>query len=195
MLVLNLGCGLNRKRLYEEPFPEGTVHVDHNAAVRPDVVHDLNHGLPAQAYGRWWNQVDEIHAYHLIEHIGVMGDTKAWFEFWKGCWAALKPGGMMFTIAPWFQHEDAVGDPTHSRLICKQTFHFLSRKAYLVKDGERGSAMSKLAIDFDFEVLEHRLVNKPGEFTPCALVTALRAVKTKDGGLVPLETEMEAAKL
>lgn len=192
MLILNLGCGLNRKRLYTEPFPEGTVHIDHNPEVQPTIVHDLAFGLPASVAD---NSVDEIHAYHLIEHIGVMGDTRVWFAFWRACWKALKPEGIMYTIAPWHLHEDAVGDPTHSRLICKQTFHFLNRRSYMVKDGERGSSMSKLAIDFDLRAVEHKFINKPGEFTPCALITALQAHKTADGGLVPLETEMEAAKL
>lgn len=188
MLILNLGCGVNRRRHYSEPFPDGTVHVDVNPDVRPDIVQDLNHGLPVEySVGRHWNQVDEIHAYHLVEHIGVMGDTRVWFQFWRDCWRALKPGGLMFVLAPWFQHEDSVGDPTHVRLICKQTYHFLSRLAYTVKEGERGSAMSKLAIDFDFQVLEHKLLNKPGEFVPCTLATALQAVKTKDGELVPMD--------
>lgn len=183
MLVLNLGCGVNRKRLYTEPFREDTVHIDHNPEVKPDVVCDLNFGLPPT----WWNQADEIHAYHLIEHIGVMGDTTVWFRFWRSCWQAMKPGGLMYVIAPWYQHEDAIGDPTHTRLICKQTFHFLSRLAYTVKAGETGSAMSKLAIDFDLRVVEHKMINKPGEFVPCSLVTVLQAVKTTQGDLVPMD--------
>jgi hypothetical protein len=196
MLILNLGCGINRRRLYQEPFPEGTVHIDRSDAVGPDIVWDLNLGLPMGALserGVRPGQVDEIHAYHLIEHIGVMGDTRVWFQFWRDCWTALKPGGLVYVIAPWFQHEDAVGDPTHTRLICKQTYHFLDRRAYLRKEGELGCAMSKLAIDFDFRVLEHKFVNKAGELVPCSLATVLQAVKTERGELVPLETENKEA--
>lgn len=188
MLVLNLGCGVNRKRLYTEPFPEGTVHIDHNPEVQPDIVQDLNLGLPVQfSIGKHWNSVDEIHAYHLVEHIGVMGDTKVWFQFWRECWQALKPGGLMFVIAPWHKHEDAIGDPTHSRLICKQTYHFLNRLAYTRKPGEAGSAVSRLPIDFDFQVLEHKFASKAGELEPCTLATVLQAVKTQEGGLVAME--------
>lgn len=193
MVVLNLGCGVNRKRLYSEPFPAGTVHIDHNAEVGPDIVQDLNFGLPPKySIGEHWNGVDEIHAYHLVEHLGTMGCTKVWFAFWRDCWRALKPGGHMYVIAPWHKHEDAIGDPTHVRLICKQTYHFLNRRAYTRKAGDGGSAMSKLAIDFDFQVLEHKFANKPGEFEPCTLVTVLQAVKTENGGLVPLEIKQEA---
>ena len=188
MLILNLGCGVNRRRLYSEPFPEGVVHIDRNPDVHPDIVQDLDLGLPVKyCLGEFANKVDEIHAYHIVEHLGVMGDTRVWFQFWRDCWRALKPGGLMYVLAPWFQHEDAVGDPTHVRLICKQTYHFLNRQAYAVKEGQFGCAMSKLAIDFDLQVAEHKLMNKSGEFVPCTLATVLRAVKTADGELVPMD--------
>ena len=206
MLILNLGCGINRRRLYQEPFPVGTLHLDHNPDVKPDLVWDLNNGIPDghTAYdgpedvtGRWVpfkNNVDEIHAYHLIEHIGEMGKTDIWFRFWKSCWEALKPGGLMFAIAPYYLHESAVGDPTHTRLICKQTFHFLNRDSYKVKEGENGCAMSKLSIDFDLPRLDIRLQrsHEEDEF-PSTIIAVLQARKTKDGGLVCAESkQMEA---
>lgn len=196
MLILNLGCGVNRRRLYSEPFPAGTVHVDMNQAVEPDIVWDLNLGLPLGSLAQRGiapGQVDEIHAYHLVEHIGQMGDTRVWFQFWRDCWTALKPGGLMYVITPWWQHEDAIGDPTHTRLVSKQTFHFLGRKAYQRQEGERGCATSRYLIDFDFQVLEHKFAQKPGEFVPCTLATVLQAIKTEGGELVPLETESKEA--
>jgi hypothetical protein len=199
MLVLNLGCGVNRRRLYSEPFPEGTLHVDRNSEVGPDIVADLNFGVPpgrtvGEAFQDFWNKVDEIHAYHVVEHLGTMGDTKVWFDFWRSCWQVLKPGGLMYVVAPHFQHEDAIGDPTHTRLICRQTFHFFDRRAYLQKDGERGCAMSKLPIDFDFQVLETKYGYKDGENRPNTIAVVLVAVKDENGALLPLETEKQEIK-
>lgn len=205
MLILNLGCGVNRRRLYESPFEPGTIHVDKNPDVGPDLVRDLNEGLPMgmDRNGKWvdfWNSVDEIHAYHLVEHIGVMGDTTVWFRFWRSCWNSLKPGGKMYVIAPYYLHEDAVGDPTHTRLIGRQTFVFLDRASYLKKDGEPGCAQSKIDIDFDLPADGFKwVVSQIGDPVPCGIKITLSARKTQDGGLVPIEElqnqRMEAASV
>ena len=129
--ILNLGCGINRLTATGEPFPDGTIHIDKNEAVKPDITHDLNEGLPCgpELYPLWENHFDEIHAYHLIEHIGKMGDTKEWFRFWRDCWIALKPYGRFYLIAPHWLNEDSIGDPTHTRQICRQTFVFLKTES------------------------------------------------------------------
>ena len=197
MRVLNLGCGINRRRLYKEPFPDGTVHLDMNPDVEPDLLWDVNNGLPLMDWhprgGLMANTFDEVHAYHLIEHVGAMGDTKVWFAFWRDCWRLLRPGGTMYVIAPYYLHEDAVGDPTHVRLIAPQTFHFLNRAAYLRKDGEPGCAMTKLDIDFDFCMSNMRFMIRKGETIPCGMQVDLLARKTADGGLVP-ESELPNAQ-
>lgn len=184
MKILNLGCGISRLQYDGTVFPEGTVHVDRNTAVNPDVLWDCDAGLPHSVEE---NSIDEIHAYHLIEHVGTLGDTTVWFNFWRSCWKALKPLGIMWVVAPFYLHEDAWGDPTHVRPICKQTFLFLNRKAYDKKPGTPGSAMSQLGIDFDLPVEDLKLQVIPGESIPCSLLVKLSARKTADGGLVPLE--------
>ena len=55
---LNLGCGFNKK-----PIEEGWVNIDKDASVNPDIVRDLEKGLPFDD-----NSIDEIYAHHVLEH-------------------------------------------------------------------------------------------------------------------------------
>ena len=202
MLTLNLGCGINRKRLYDKEFEGVVFHIDKNPDIGADIVWDLNRGLPwssspdarfAQDSGvPFDNNVDEVHAYHLIEHIGEMGKTEVWFGFWRDCWRALRSGGLMFIVAPYYLHENAIGDPTHTRLICRQTFHFLDRSSYLVKPGGVSSAISQLDIDFDFVTKEIKTQSEGENTIPHTIMAVLEARKTPEGGLV--NTKQEAAK-
>jgi hypothetical protein len=206
MIVLNLGCGINRTKFDGNPFPDGTIHIDHNAEVGATIVAELEHGIPegytvydgdADMEGKFHslvNCVDEIHAYHLIEHIGRMGETEVWFDFWRSCWKALKPGGMMYVVAPYYLHECAIGDPTHTRLIAPQTFHFLNRDSYKVGAEDKGSSMSKLSINFDLPLVGLKLFkSKEEDMFPSVILAGLMARKTQDGQLVEAESKVMEA--
>lgn len=179
-MILNLGCGINRTRYSGEPLPRGTVNVDRNPAVKPDVVADVNKPF-SHLFGD--SVADEIHAYHIIEHIGHMGETFHWFRFWRECWKILKRDGKMYVIAPHWLHMDAIGDPTHTRLICPQTFAFLDRERYIVDKEGAGSSMTQFGIDFDMAITN---IEECGP-EKRVIFAQLRARKSITNGLVPMD--------
>ncbi len=189
MTVLNLGCGMRRLTWENKKFPEGTIHIDRCADAKPDRIWNLDCGLPPE----FVNNVDEIHAYHIVEHIGKMGETDMWFAFWAACWNALKPYGKMFVVCPHYLDESAMGDPGHTRLISPQSFIFLDRRTY-ARNHAQGTAMSPYGIQFDLPQVNGFNIIESERAIPRAIYAELQARKTLDGGLVPVEeSKMEAA--
>lgn len=127
--ALILGAGRSRAlRLHvsEAPPVEEIVTLDHNAAVQPDVVHDLSViGLPFEA-----DSFDQIHAYDVLEHTQPQGDAAAFFGEWMDFWRVLKPGGFFAGIVPRWDSLWAWGDPTHRRVINAGTLSFLDQSVY-----------------------------------------------------------------
>jgi len=76
------------------------------------------------------NTFDEIHAYEVLEHIGVQGDWRGWFDEWKEYWRLLKPGGLFVGSVPAHTSMWAWGDPGHTRCIPHGMFVFLDQKQY-----------------------------------------------------------------
>ena len=56
---LNLGCGFNKK-----PKEDGWINIDSDPSVNPDIIRDLERGLPFDS-----NSVDEVYAHHILEHM------------------------------------------------------------------------------------------------------------------------------
>lgn len=127
-MELLIGCGSNRvKKLSVQGRAEwsGLVTLDHEASHKPDLVHDLNEPLPLHD-----NSADEIHAYEVLEHIGRQGDYKAFFAQFSDYWRVLKPDGVMYGTVPTPTSVWAWGDPSHTRVIPKESFVFLSQPSY-----------------------------------------------------------------
>jgi predicted SAM-dependent methyltransferase len=83
-LRLHLGCG-------KQKWPDW-LNVDIDEQVRPDYVHDI-------VREPWpWSDVEEIAAYHLIEHLS----RKDGALLIQRCFAALKPGGRLAVECPDF---------------------------------------------------------------------------------------------
>ena len=80
---LNVGCGFDRK--------EGYVHIDSDYRIGPDIVRDIERGMP---YGD--NTVDEIFTSHTLEHINPDQIHYVMFEFWR----ILKNGAQLQVIVP-----------------------------------------------------------------------------------------------
>ena len=78
---LNIGCG--RKHF------KGFINMDCNPNVCPDIVRDLNKGLPFSD-----NSVDQIVAIHFLEHVDDIQFTM--YEIWR----VLKPGAKLLVIVP-----------------------------------------------------------------------------------------------
>ncbi len=127
-MQLLLGCGSNRaKKLNVQGRAEwsGLVTLDCNADHKPDVVHDLHDPLPFDD-----NSADEIHAYEVLEHLGRQGDWRFFFAQFSDLWRVLKPGGYLLGTVPLPSSPWAWGDPSHTRVIPRESFTFLHQPSY-----------------------------------------------------------------
>lgn len=135
MSELLIGCGSSRsKRLCDGGRREWSslVTLDINSDHNPDVVHDLN--VIPLPFGD--DSFSEIHAYEVLEHCGSQGDYKFFFAQWSDFWRILKPDGMFFGTVPLPTSPWAWGDPSHTRVLPKECFTFLSQAQYEAQVGK-----------------------------------------------------------
>jgi SAM-dependent methyltransferase len=163
---LLIGCGSQRdKRLHPPGRPaqwEDLMTLDWNSAHHPDVVHDLE-VLPYPFDG---DTFDEIHAYEVLEHIGQLGDFRAFLAQFSEFWRILKPGGFFAATCPSYRSMWAFGDPSHKRVITSGTLVFLSQKQYRSQvDGDPGPKTSMSDFRFcysaDFEPVREPMYGRP----------------------------------
>lgn len=152
---LLIGCGADRSKRMSVNNSDGwtnLITLDMNERVNPDVVHDLD-DLP---YPFLTNELDEIHAYEVLEHCGRQGDWRGFFEQFDEFHRILKPGGILYATVPSWTSVHAWGDPGHTRIINEGTIVFLQRDLY----GGTGSPMTDYRTYYkgNFEVVgaEHR---------------------------------------
>jgi|TARA_B110000238_G_scaffold94951_1_gene103740 SAM-dependent methyltransferase len=112
-VVLNVGCGSTRI-----PGSIGVDQVEIDGCV--DVVHNLNE-LP---YPFINDYADEIHFYHVLEHLD---DPVAKMEELH---RILKPGGTLFMRVPHFSSHGAFTDITHKRPYSYFSFDIFLPEAY-----------------------------------------------------------------
>jgi SAM-dependent methyltransferase len=163
---LLIGCGNSRKKLFNDREWKNLITLDFDPYCTPDYIHDLN-DIP---YPFPDNCFDEIHAYEVLEHCGIQGDWKFFFDQFSELWRILKPSGMVFATVPKWDSFRAWGDPGHTRVINSGTLVFLSQKQYEKQVGK--TAMSDYRnyykADFDIELNQIQ-----GE----TFVFALKAIK------------------
>ena len=82
------------------------INIDINPGVNPDIVYDLQAGLP---YWKWGEPADLIFASHLMEHI----DPAKSFLLMDTCFEALKPGGHFIAVTPHAFSDDGPTGPHH----------------------------------------------------------------------------------
>ena len=126
---LLLGCGRDRRKklcLSDHPEWEGLITSDINEDVKPDVIIDLN--WPHLYFED--NELDEIHAYECLEHCGKQGDYHFFFDQWSEFYRVLKPDGHFFGTVPLPTSVWAWGDPSHTRVLSKETLMFLHQPQY-----------------------------------------------------------------
>jgi predicted SAM-dependent methyltransferase len=129
MKELLLGCG---SRTHKDLSVNGNtefqnvVRLDYNADHKPDVIHDLRvHPLPFAD-----ETFDEIHAYDVLEHLAVQGNYEFFFWEFTEYHRLLKPGGLFMASCPSWNSPWAFGDPSHTRVISKETLVFLDQDQY-----------------------------------------------------------------
>jgi len=168
-MELLIGAGSTRdKRIFSHGRErwEGLVTLDINVDHQPDVVWDLTRlPLPFED-----NQFDEIHAYEVLEHTGTQGDYRFFFAQFSEFWRILKPDGRLFGTCPHWKSVWAWGDPSHTRVIQKEQFMFLSQQEYKNEVGKTPMSDFRYIYEADFEV-------EMAQETEVHLLFALRAVK------------------
>jgi len=170
MPELLIGAG---KRLYKRLIwadqGEWTdlITLDLNADHKPDVVHDIER-LPLPLSN---DLFDEVHAYHVLEHVGSQGDWRFFFDQWADFWRILKPNGLFMGICPHHTSEWAWGDPGHTRIISEESLTFLSQPNYIEQVGKTAMSDYRFYYKADFDILYSR-VNQLGEYN-----FVLRAIK------------------
>lgn len=132
-------------------FSDGELYtLDSNADCKPDVIAYLD-----QASGGRWelargsladrvksltvdtsgypfvrfadSSFDEIHAYEVLEHIGVQGSARSFFGSFEPIYHALKPDGFLCGTVPSIHSPWLWADPGHRRVITAGTLSFLDR--------------------------------------------------------------------
>lgn len=147
---LLLGCGNDRgNRFAGDGRWDGTlVTLDMDERCRPDVIWDLyNTPLPFDD-----NLFDEIHAYEVLEHVGVQGDFHFFFRQFDDFARMLKPEGKVKLTVPWWKSEWALGDPGHTRVLPPAAFVFLDRTQYTKQVGVTAMSDYRVTYKSDFEV-------------------------------------------
>jgi hypothetical protein len=125
--------------------------VDIEPRHKPDRVWDLN-VLPWPFPDACF---DEVHAYEVLEHLGMQGDAASFFaHFWE-IYRILKALGYLAGSCPRSDSMWAWGDPSHRRVINEGSFTFLDQTEYAKQVGK--TAMS------DFRSIWH------GDFTVDAM--------------------------
>lgn len=150
-MELLIGCGSNRvKKLCRQDRPDwaGLVTLDCEPRHNPDVVHDLHNPLPF-----CFDSADEIHAYEVLEHVGSQGDYKFFFRQFSDFWRVLKPDGHLFGMVPLPSSPWAWGDPSHTRVIPKESFVFLVQPEYKRQVGITPMSDFRSIYKADFDIV------------------------------------------
>lgn len=168
-MELLIGAGSARdKRVFTQGKEqwEDLITLDNNPHHKPEVLWDLTRlPLPFED-----NQFDEIHAYEVLEHTGNQGDYRFFFAQFSEFWRILKPDGKLFGSCPHWKSVWAWGDPSHTRVIQKEQFMFLSQQEYKNQIGKTPMSDFRYIYEADFET-------EMAQETEVHLLFALRAVK------------------
>lgn len=146
MTELLLGCGHNRQKMMAlpgEPLAwRDLITLDNNPYCEPDIYCDLDmtfwrpnavtdKGVKPIVHpmgGFIQNFFDEVHAYEVLEHLGMQGDVASFFATFRNIHSILKPGGHLFATVPSRYSPWLWGDPSHRRVIYQESLNFLSQK-------------------------------------------------------------------
>ena len=104
---LDLGSGGRRFK--------GYVSLDNDPTTEPDVLCDIESGLPFDD-----RSFSEVRAYHILEHIHTEKKTFVMNEIWR----VLKKDGIADIRLPAFPSTQSVQDPTHVSFWCRGSFMY-----------------------------------------------------------------------
>src|SRR5579859_7717458 len=137
MPELLIGCGNHREKILKGPSGSSewtaltTLDFDPNCGA--DVEHDLARlPLPFPE-----GSFDEIHAYHVLEHVGRQGDFRFFFARWAEFWRLLRPDGVFCGVVPAPGSVWEWGDPGHTRVLRPEVLTYLDQTEYTKQVGKR----------------------------------------------------------
>lgn len=109
-MKLKLGCG-------EEPKEDGWTYLDISDYVKPDIIWDLERGLPPIIQN---DSCEEIMGNHIFEHI------RNFEHLLFDCWRALAPDGLLKIRVPNVMVDPGMAftDPTHVRYFTPYSFDY-----------------------------------------------------------------------
>jgi SAM-dependent methyltransferase len=151
---VELLLGAGSSRLKQLPWNgkkgfDNLVTIDFNSDHNPDAVHDLE-SLPLPFAD---NSFDEIHAYHVLEHLGQQGDFRFFFAQFADFWRMLKPDGVLCAIVPRIESTWSWGDPGHKRIICRESLVFLTQPEYDAQIGASPMTDYRFVFKEDFDLV------------------------------------------
>jgi len=130
---LNLGCGYNKL--------ESCINIDNRSCVEPDLVIDVEKGLPFKD-----SSIKEVIAKDFLEHVRIGKTIFVIEEIYR----VLKNNGMFFSFTPSTVSMAAFQDPTHKSFWNKNSWLYYMndnyRKLYDIKAKFSGS-VSDLIVD------------------------------------------------
>lgn len=140
-MKLHLGCGRDKK--------EGYINVDSSREVKPDKVWDLEKTpLPFKS-----NSVDEILAYHVLEHvhnfIPLMHDLHR----------ISKKRSVIRIKTPFYSTWGQFNDPTHVRFFSPFTFDYFRKGYYSHQVGAEKSMFVVKKVLINFGVGRTKILN------------------------------------
>jgi len=132
---LNVGCGYRPK--------QDSLNLDQDPLVYPDVVRDIEEGLPFDS-----DKFKEVYSSHIIEHV------KDVFFFIYEIWRVSKNHGKVTIIAPYAGYTEWAIQPDHLRSINYGWFDRWEPKHHSVQNE------SKQTRGAQFNVIRKELINE-----------------------------------
>ncbi|MEM3091037.1 MAG: methyltransferase domain-containing protein [Candidatus Pacearchaeota archaeon] len=141
-MKLNLGCG-NDKR-------NGYLNIDSSKYVKPDKVWNLEKTpLPFKD-----NSVEEIIAFHVLEHINNF--VPLMHEIYRIC----KPGAIIKIKTPFYSTWGQFNDPTHVRFFSPFTFNYFNKwKNYSHQVNAKNEMFKIMKVKINFGIGRAKILN------------------------------------
>jgi predicted SAM-dependent methyltransferase len=142
MLKINIGGGYKRY--------EGFLNLDHDPMSSPDYIVDLEHDkLPFED-----STIDEVKAYHILEHIG-----DGFFHLLQELYRVCCDQAIIDIQVPHHRSEVWYGDPTHVRFITVDNMRLFDKKYndwHIIQWNSSSGFGNKLNVDF--EIFEYNFI-------------------------------------
>jgi predicted SAM-dependent methyltransferase len=141
-MKINLGGGYKR-------YPDFT-NVDIDPLTKPDILIDLETGnFPIED-----NIVDEVRAYHVLEHVG-----EGFYHLMQELYRICKDGAIIDIQVPHHRSEVQYGDPSHVRFVTTEMMRQFSksRNKWHISQWNSSSGFG-LKCDVDFELIEYDFI-------------------------------------